>query len=57
MKKTSGKTHGYAKCQDCEWESPNWKNAQATAAVHAKTHKHLVLGDVGFSYTYDGRTS
>lgn len=55
MKKKFGKTHTIAKCQDCNWNTDNYKNGQALAARHAKCHKHKVLVEIGISGYYDGR--
>jgi len=55
MKRTSGIVHGMANCEDCDWHNHNYKNAQATGAIHAKKHKHLVNVEVGYAHTYDGR--
>ena len=57
MKKTTGVVHAVAHCEDCGWEATNYKNAQALGAKHAKTHKHLVLVEVGLASEYDGRES
>jgi len=37
MEKKFGVTHAIAECEDCEWRNEGYKNAQATAAKHAKT--------------------
>ena len=55
VKKKFGVVHCIAKCQDCEWNSQNYINAQATAAKHAKKYKHKVFVEVGMSGYYDGR--
>ena len=55
LKKKSGIVHVNAICQDCGWEPSNYKNGQATAAIHAKSHKHLVIGEVCIAFEYDGR--
>lgn len=54
MKKKFGVSHGMAKCEDCEWTNENYKNAQATAAVHAKKHKHTVNVEIGICGYYYG---
>lgn len=56
MKKTVGVVSVLGRCQDCEWESSNYRNAQATSAMHAKTHKHLVWCEVAIDCTYDGKS-
>ena len=55
MKKDFGVTHAIAECQDCDWKNELYKNAQATGALHAKKHKHLVHVEIGVSGEYDGR--
>jgi len=55
MKKSTWKVHTIAKCDDCgkEWQSHT--NGQALAALHAKTYGHVVHGEVGLAFEYDGR--
>jgi len=55
MKKEIGVVHVSAKCKDCGKEFTNHKNGQANAAQHAKIYKHIVTGEVGLSFTYDGK--
>ena len=55
MKYSYGVIHGYAKCDDCGWETSSYKNAQATAAIHAKRQNHIVRGDFGAGFAYYGR--
>lgn len=55
MRKTAGIMYGLAECQDCGWRNTNHKNAQATGAIHARAHRHLVLVDTGCAINYDGR--
>jgi hypothetical protein len=55
MKKAFGVTHGIATCNTCGWTTESYKNAQAIAAKHAKDKGHVVVGEVGYAYTYDGR--
>lgn len=57
MKKTIGVVHAIAQCDDCGQEFSHYKNAQALAARHAKTYKHVVKGEVGIAFTYDGRSN
>ncbi len=57
MKRQFGVTHGIAECQDCDWGTQSYKNAQALAARHAMAWGHKVNGEVGYSYTYDGASS
>jgi len=46
--------HGLAECKDCEWSTEAYKNAQATAANHARKYGHRVEGELGISFGYDG---
>ena len=55
MKKSTWKVHAIAECQTCGWTASNYHNAQALAAIHAKSHGHLVTGEVGLAFEYDGR--
>ena len=55
MKYLYGVIHAIVRCQDCDWETYSYKNAQAIAKIHAKTHKHRVEGELGISIMYDGR--
>jgi hypothetical protein len=55
MKYSYGVVHALVKCEDCGWETNSYKNAQATAKIHAKKYKHKVSGELGISFDYDGR--
>ena len=55
MEKEYGVVHGIAECQDCDWGTQSYKNAQAIAARHAKAHGHKVTGELGIYFSYDGR--
>ena len=55
MKKSIAVIHVISQCEDCGQQFDNFKNGQALAAKHAKTHGHLVKGEVGLAFTYDGR--
>lgn len=55
MEKKIGVVHVYARCEDCGKEFENYRNGQALAALHAKTHRHKVVGDVGLGFVYDGK--
>jgi len=55
MKYSYGVVHGIAECEDCGWRTEEYKNAQATAAIHAKRHGHRVVGELGIDFSYDGR--
>ena len=54
MKKEIWVTHHIATCQDCGKQFDSYKNGQALAARHAKIYGHIVTGEVGLSYTYNG---
>ena len=56
MDRSFGVTHAIAECEDCGWRNEQYKNAQATAAIHAKKHKHKVQVDIGLAGYYDGRS-
>lgn len=43
------------RCLDCNWEAESYKNAQATAKIHADKHGHKVEGELGIGIMYDGR--
>jgi len=55
IEKKTWKVHAIAECQDCDWRNEGYKNAQATAAIHAKKYKHLVRVETGLVSEYDGR--
>jgi len=55
MKKATWKVHAIAQCEDCGKEFQNYKNGQALAAQHAKKYKHVVNGEVGLAFKYDGK--
>lgn len=55
IKKGFSVIHCIATCQDCDWVNERYKNAQATGAIHAKKHRHLVHVEIGLSGDYDGR--
>lgn len=56
MKYSYGVIHAVVHCEDCEWETYSYKNAQAIAKIHAQTHGHKVEGELGIAFGYDGRT-
>ncbi len=56
LKKRIGVTHVFGECRDCGKRFENYKNGQAVAAKHAKDKGHLVTGDIGLSFRYDGRS-
>lgn len=55
MSYTYGVVHATVHCEDCGWESSSYKNAQATAKIHAKRYGHKVIGELGISFSYDYR--
>jgi len=55
MKKKIGVVHCIAECDTCGKTFQYYKNAQACAAKHAKDHGHIVRGEIGLAFTYDGR--
>lgn len=55
MKYAYSVIHANIHCQDCDWETYSYKNAQAIAKIHAKTHGHRVEGELGIAIMYDGR--
>ena len=55
MSYSYGVVHAVVHCLDCDWEAKSYKNAQATAAIHAKKHRHRVEGELGIAFSYDFR--
>ena len=55
MKKSTWKIHTVTECRDCGKTFENYKNGQALAALHAKKYGHLVIGEIGLAFEYDGR--
>lgn len=55
MKYSYGVIHALVKCDDCDWETQSYKNAQAIAKIHAQKHGHKVYGELGIAFTYNGR--
>jgi hypothetical protein len=53
MSYSYGVVHAHISCEDCEWETFSYKNAQAIAKIHAKRYGHRVSGDLGISLVYD----
>jgi len=47
--------HAIIACEDCGWTARHYKNAQATAKIHAKRYGHRVSGDLGIYLVYDYR--
>lgn len=50
-----GVVHAIVKCDDCDWETFSYKNAQAIAKIHAKKHNHKVSGELGICFEYNYR--
>tara|TARA_Y100000310_G_C20084273_1_gene535302 strand:- start:151 stop:333 length:183 start_codon:yes stop_codon:yes gene_type:complete len=50
-----GVVHGWAECENCEWKTESYKNAQAIAKIHAKKYGHKVSGELGIVFDYDHR--
>ena len=57
MKKAVWKVHAVAECDDCGKIFDNCINAQALAAQHAKKYKHIVKGEIGLAFEYDGKSA
>ena len=52
MAKNFGVIHAIATCETCGWEAKSYKNAQATAASHAKKTGHRVTGEIAYMFVY-----
>lgn len=50
-----GVIHAVVHCLDCDWKTFSYKNAQATAKIHAQKYRHRVEGELGIAIMYDGR--
>jgi hypothetical protein len=55
MNKATWKVHAIAMCNDCGQGFSSYHNAQALAAIHAKKYCHVVTGEVGLAFKYDGK--
>ena len=55
MKYSYGVIHAIVRCEDCDWKTTSYKNAQAIAKIHAKHYGHHVHGELGIGFSYDGR--
>jgi hypothetical protein len=55
MKKIIGIVHAIAECRTCGARFEDYHNAQPLAARHAKLYGHLVEGELGMAFAYDGR--
>lgn len=54
MKHHYGVVHAIVNCEDCDWNTSSYKNAQAIAKNHAQKHHHKVRGELGIDFGYDG---
>jgi len=50
-----GVTHAIVNCDDCDWKTQSYKNAQAIAKIHAKKYGHKVSGELAIYFNYDFR--
>lgn len=57
MSYSYGVVHGIAQCDDCDWQTDSYKNAQAIAAKHAKKYGHKVRGELGIAFSYNYHSS
>jgi len=55
MKYSYGVVHAVVECEDCDWTTESYKNAQAIASIHARKYKHRVTGELGIAFSYNGR--
>ena len=55
MSYTYSVIHAVIGCEDCDWVAKNYKNAQATAKIHARKYGHRVSGELGIAVGYDYR--
>jgi hypothetical protein len=55
MKVSSWVTHALFRCAVCNKEWENYVSAQRLAAEHARKFKHLVTGEIGTAYEYNGK--
>jgi len=55
MSYSYGVVRGVAECDDCEWKTTSYKNAQAIAKIHAKKYGHKVRGELVILFYYDYR--
>lgn len=55
MKYSYGVVHAVVQCDDCDWYTKSYKNAQALAAKHAKKYSHNVSGELGIGFHYYGK--
>lgn len=55
MKYSYAVIHAQVRCEDCDWTTESYKNAQAIASIHAKSYGHRVVGELGIGFSYNGR--
>jgi len=55
MSYSYGVVHAVVQCEDCDWHTESYKNAQAIAKIHARKYGHKVSGELGISFYYDYR--
>lgn len=55
MKYTYSVIHAFVECEDCDWETSSYKNAQAIAKIHATKYGHNVTGELGIAIGYYGK--
>ena len=55
MEKKSWVVHVSATCDTCGKQFEQYKNGQALAAQHAKKYGHVVRGEIGIAFVYDGK--
>ncbi len=55
-KRSTWLVHGVAACTTCGKEFTAYKNCQALAAKHARATGHIVTGELGFAFRYEGNT-
>jgi len=52
MKYTYSVVHAIVQCEDCDWHTESYKNAQAIAKIHAMKYGHNVSGELGIAMGY-----
>ena len=55
MSYSYGVIHAFVECEDCDWTTESYKNAQAIAKIHAKRYGHKVHGELGIGFSYNYR--
>ena len=46
--------HVIIRCQDCDWQTEDYKTGEAAAAEHALKEGHKVTGEVGIYAQWTG---